>query len=399
MRSNLLGSRPRLRRVLPWALWGLVAVIAIPMAISQAGIGSSPAVVEARVAALSPMRTGHRLRVSQIFVKPGQHVKAGEMLAQMDATELECDIAVAQAKLAYVEIVAGWQQIRMLDDQTRTSHELAATAERAAIDVARIIAEAERDRSELVQLDANMALEQKLVGDQLASADRLKAMKLQQAALSKKVEEYRMAVSQARKSAAGSTKRLGEWRQGGDGAKAAQGTKGTKETKAATYAMAAATRQQSLQEDARAAAGELQRREIAHLELLRKFHEIRAPFDGIVGEILIRVGELSADPASPVVTLVEEASRTAIAYVRQDHATRIHQGDRAKLVARDLSGPPISGRVTALAPSMTEIPARFRRIPNLVEFGRNVYIALDAPAQLPNQAYDAVFRASSGGGI
>jgi hypothetical protein len=73
-------------------------------------------------------------------------------------------------------LVAGWQQLRMLDDRTRTSHELAFTAERAAVDVARIVAEAEHDRSELVQLDANMALEQKLVGDQLASADRLKSM-------------------------------------------------------------------------------------------------------------------------------------------------------------------------------------------------------------------------------
>jgi multidrug efflux pump subunit AcrA (membrane-fusion protein) len=203
---------------------------------------------------------------------------------------------------------------------------------------------------------------------------------LQRAALVKKVEEYKAAVARARKSASGSTQRLGQWQ------------KQVKDAKAIVAAERAA------QEDARAAAGELQRKEIVRLELLRKFHEIRAPFDGRVGDILLRVGELSADPASPVLTLVEEQSQQAIAYVRQDRAQSVHVGDLAKLVSRDLSSPPLNGRVVAIAPSVTEMPERFRRLPNMIEFGRNVYIQLDAPASLPNLAYDAVFNRSSGGG-
>jgi multidrug resistance efflux pump len=385
MRFSLLGTRPRLRRALPWALWALAAAIGIPLAISQAGIGSSPAIVEARVASLAPMRTDHRLRVSKILVVPGQRVKMGELLAQMDTAEIEADLAVAQAKLAYVEIIAGWQDMRMEDDRARTSHALAAMAERAAVDVARIVAEAERDRSELAQLEANLALEEKLVGDQLANADRLKAMRVQRAALAQKVEEYKTAVAQARKSASGSTQRLGEWRK--------VTKKGAKKEQTAALATT-----QAMQADARAAAGELQRKEIARLERLRGFHEIRAPFDGWVGEILLREGELSADPASPVITVVEEQSRKAIAYLRQNAAQQVQVGDRAKLVPRDLSGPALTGRVIALAPSMTELPLRFRKLPNLVEFGRNVYIALDAPASLPGLAYDAVFNRPRGGG-
>ncbi|HEX7498685.1 MAG TPA: biotin/lipoyl-binding protein [Polyangia bacterium] len=388
MRSNILGSQPRLRRILPWALWGLAAIIGLPMAISQAGIGSSPAIVEPHVALLSPMRTDHRLRISKILVQPGQSVKAGEVLVQMDTSELDADLAIAQAKLAYVEIMAGWKQIRMLDDRTRTSHELATTAERAAIDVARIIAEAERDRSELAQLETNLDLEQKLVNDQLAGADRLKAMKLQRAALAKKVQEYQAAVNQARKSASGSTKRLGDWRQ----------DKQNKQNKKGATPEVASTETQTLQSDVRAAAGTLQRQEIARLDFLRTYYQIRAPFDGRVGEILAHIGELSADPAIPLITVVQEQSQTAIAYLRQDGARKIHLGDLVKLVPRDLSGPPLKGRVTALSPSMTEMPVRFRRMPNLIEFGRNVYIALDTPIDLPGQAYDAVFNRPSGGG-
>jgi multidrug resistance efflux pump len=190
----------------------------------------------------------------------------------------------------------------------------------------------------------------------------------------------RLAVAQARKSASGSTRRLGEW------------SKDFKDTKATVPAT------DTLQSDARAAAGELQRREIARLELLRKYHDIRAPFDGRVGEILAQVGDLSADPGTPVITVIEEQSKIAIAYFAQSNAQKIHLGDIVRLVPRDLSGPHLTGRVTALAPDITEIPQRFRRVPTLHEYGRNAYIQLDAVANLPGQAFDAVFRRGGGGG-
>jgi multidrug resistance efflux pump len=376
MKSSFLSGSPVLRRWLPWAMWALAAGIAIPLGLSQAGVGSSPAAIDAHVASLSPMRTDHRLRVSKILVVPGQRVKAGELLVQMDTTEVDSDLAIAQAKLAYIEITAGWQQVRLLDAHARTTHALSSTAERAAVDVARIIAEAERDRAELSQLDVNLSAEQQLVGDQLTSSERLKAFKLQRAALSKKVSEYRQAVAQARKSASGSTRRLGEL---------------TKDSKADVPT-------NGVQSDVRTAARELQRQQILQLELLRKFHEIRAPFDGRVGEIFCRVGELSADPTSPVVTVVEEQSKTAIAYLAQSNAKKVRPGDTVRLVARDLASPALTGHVTAVAPSITELPIRFRRLPNVPEFGRNVYVELDAPADLPGQAFDAVFRHGTGGG-
>jgi hypothetical protein len=118
--------------------------------------------------------------------------------------------------------------------------------------------------------------------------------------------------------------------------------------------------------------------------------------DGRVGEILVHVGDLSSDPGTPVVTVVEEQSTVAIAYLAQSEAQRIRVGDTVRLVPRDLAGPSLSGHVTALAPNITEIPQRFRRVPTLHEFGRNIYIQLDAVASLPGQAFDAVFRHSGG---
>jgi multidrug resistance efflux pump len=99
-----------------------------------------------------------------------------------------------------------------------------------------------------------------------------------------------------------------------------------------------------------------------------------------------------------LVTVVEEQSKTAIAYLAQATAKKIRPGDTVRLVARDLAGPALTGHVTAVGPSITEMPIRFRHVPNVHEFGRNVYIELDAPADLPGQAFDAVFRHGAGGG-
>jgi hypothetical protein len=170
MRSNPLATRPRLRRALPWGLWGLAGIVGIPLALSYTGFGSSPAVIESRVANLAPIRTAHRLRITKVLVSPGQKVKKDDLLVQMDTAAIDADIAVAQAELAYVEILAGWKQVLLINDRARTSHDLAYAAERASSEAARMIAEAERDRSELAQLDLNLDAEARLVGDQLVNS-------------------------------------------------------------------------------------------------------------------------------------------------------------------------------------------------------------------------------------
>jgi multidrug resistance efflux pump len=391
MRSDLLGGHPKLRRLLPWALWGLAACIAVPMAISQAGIGSSPALIETREAVLAPIRTEHRLRIGKILVQPGQRVRAGDLLVQMDTAEIDAELAVAHAKLEYAEIVANWRQLRVRDERARTAHALATTAEHAAIESARIVTVAEHDRSELAQLDTNLALEETLVGERLASAERLKAMRLHHAALLKKVEAFKAAVAQARRSSMGAAERLGAWRQGAGGA--AGGV-----ADGARASGAASRTGPGIEDDARTAAGEVQRREIARLDVLRRQHEIRAPFDGRVAQIFAHEGELSPDPAIPIITVAEEESRTAVAYLTQSKANRVRPGDLVKLIPRDLSGPAHTGRVTGLSPGLTELPERFQRVPRLREYGRNAYIRLDTPASLPGLACDAVFRHESRGG-
>lgn len=375
MRSNFWATRPRLRRTVPWALWGLAGLIAVPLVMAQAGIGSSPAEIQTNVALLAPIRTAHRLWISKIHVEPGQAVKAGQLLVEMDHTMLDADLAVAEAKLAYVGLLATWQELRLTDGRARAKHALASGAESATLEAARIVAEAERDRSELSQLDVNMEAEQKLVTDQLAGSERLKAMRLQRAALAKKVQQYSAAVAAARRKASGASQRLAGWSKDGP----------VRQPPAAS------------QGDLHDRAVAVQQKEIDRLQSERSQYVVRAPFDGRVGQVLAQEGMMSADPAAPIVTVVRERPKVAIAYLSQSDASRVLVGDSVRLIARDAKTPQLTGRVTALAPSITEVPLRFRHFPHLPEFVRNAYIALDAPAELPGQAFDAVFDRKGGG--
>jgi multidrug resistance efflux pump len=328
-------------------------------------------VVEGRVAQLAAPRSRERVRVQKILVKPGQAVKAGQPLMQMDTAHIDAELALARAQMDYVQVDARWRSVRVRDSHSLASHELASTAERTAVDAARVVAEAERDRSALAEIDINLALEQRLVGDQLADSERLKALRVERAALARKVEEYHGAVAKVRQGASGSTRRLGAWQARNAGEPSAT--------------------------DLESLAIEVQREQIKLLELSRSQLEIRAPFDGRVAEVLATEGQFSADPGDPLITVAEDRSSAAIVYVNQGRAERISIGDRVKIIPREAAGPTLAGSVVALAPNMQEIPARFRHIPTVQEFVRNVYVHLDAPSTLPGVACDAVFSRSQGG--
>lgn len=378
MSSSLVLQQPTVRRFLPWGLWALALAVVLTLGFKTSGLGTSPAVLETRSVAVKAPRTKHRLKVEAVLVAPGESVKAGQVLARMDPSEVDADLAVERAKAQVLELQVASLRVKLHDDRARTADQLAFDAERASLELARIVSETERDRSELTQLDEALAQEQRLVTEKLANFERLNELKLKRAALSRKVEEYRATVEKARVSAGGTARRLDQWR------KMVLGT--SAESASHVLDQIAPAR----------AAAEAQRERVRREELFRSQLELKAPFDGRVGEVLLRPGDVAASVDQAVLTVVDDHPSTAIAYVDQRWANRIKIGDRAELIPRDRSGPPRVGQVTTLAPSIGELPVRFRHFPNVREYGRNVFIKLEAAASLPGQAFDVTFHPGSG---
>lgn len=378
MSSNLVIQQPAVRRFLPWGLWALALAVVLAFGFKTSGLGTSPAVLETRSVAVKCPRTKHRLKVEAVLVAPGDSVKAGQVLARMDPSEVDADLAVARAIAQELELQVASLRVKLHDDRARTADQLAFDAERSALELARVVSETERDRSELTQLDESLAQEQQLVREKLANFERLNELKLKRAALSRKVEEHRATVEKARAGADGSARRLDKWRR------AVLGTSAE-----------SASRVLDQLAPARAAA-EAQRERVRREELFRGQLELKAPFDGRIGEVFLRPGDVASSVDQAVLTVVDDRPSTAIAYVDQRWANRIKVGDRAELIPRDRSGPPRVGRVTAVAPSIGELPERFWHFPNMREYGRNVFIKLEAAASLPGQAFDVSFQAASG---
>lgn len=325
---------------------------------------------------LSCPRTPQRLRVESVLVSPGEAVAAGQVLARMDASEVDAELAAARLDLERLELEVVSLEIRRRDDRARATNQLEVQAERAVLELAQVSAEAQHDRSELSQLEALMLQEQGLVADRLADFERLEELKLRRAGLVAKLSDQQGAVEHARRGAAAAGRRLSDWR----GVPVAGASLPLREELAPAGAAVAA-----------------QRDHLRELEATRMRLELKAPFDGRVEQVLLHPGETAAADGI-VVTVVDDRPTRAVAYVDERMATHVHVGDRARLVPRDSSGPSVVGRVEALGPAIAELPARFSPFPAQRRYGRTVYIQLDAPASLPGQAFDASFRAESGGG-
>lgn len=343
MSSSWLRSAA-VRRGLPWALWALAAAAAVPLAWTATGFGGAPAVAEARRLTLGCPRTSRGLVVREVLVTPGQAVEAGQVLARMDPGELDVELAVARRRLEELEL----------------------TALKTSVDLGRLAADEQQERSELAQLEAAIAQESALASDRLTDLKYLTELKLRQAGLLARTRELEGAVSLARRGLVASTDRR---------------PPGGRPPGAAAPARAAA---------------EAQREEVRSLEALRDRLELRAPFAARVDAVLVRAGEVAS--GEQVIALVEERAATAVAWVDERWASRVQVGDRVRLVARDGAGPRIDGQITALGPSIAELPARLWPLPSQPRYGRAAYVDLERPAFLPGQALEATFLPARTGG-
>lgn len=361
------------RRWAPWAAWGIAAAAAVTMNFFGNDLGTAPAAARSRSVALtSPVA----LRLASLEVGPGQLVTEGQVVARLDATLVEGRLKVARALLAAAESKVSAKEVELRVGTGRVADKEATEAERAAVDLAALQADEQSDRAKLAQLDEQIERETRLVQGQLSSAAALNELKLARAAVSQTVQNYGVTLKRAQERHAAAARRAGEWR--GQGA-------------------AAPMADQRLQAQLAPVKAEVvyAREEVAALEKQLVALELRAPFAGRVGQVLLQPGE-TVRSDTPVLFIVDEQPRVVVAYVDQAWAGNVQLGDEVKLEAVDRAGTRRLGRVTAMGPGLVETPARFRAVERMT-YSREVHVLLDGDAGgvLPGQAFRADFRRGS----
>jgi multidrug resistance efflux pump len=273
-------------------------------------------------------------RVAAITVQPGMTVRAGDVVATMDDSQIRAELEVFRAEQ---------QRLKASAIAEEGDVQLLVTREESARDTA---------RSELRTLTAEYNRQQGLVAGGLANANRLSELQVRMTTLKQQIEGYSRTIDQIQS-------QLGE----GGSPEANQRLK-------------------------------VVERRIDWLELQQNDLVLRAPTNGRVSTVLRRTGEAVAS-FEPIVEIVDEYSDRVVVCLQETRGVRIAEHDRATLIPWNGSAT-IQGTVVAVGASIGQQSARCNTAGPLSGWGSQAFIQTDPGTQLtPGQRFSVSFTSPS----
>jgi membrane fusion protein (multidrug efflux system) len=291
-------------------------------------VSTEAAYVKADMAEVAPEVAG---RVRRVVVRDGETVKAGQVLVEIEDTELRQREKQTQAGVVAAEgqVVRGQASL----DQTRGRVAAGRRAAEAGLEAA---------RQQLLKAQAGLGYAE-------AQERRFAALLDQQAVPRSRWEEVHAGAEAARADLAAA-------RQAVVAAEAR-----VAEARAAELSIAEADAGLATSK----AAAEQARAALAQVEWARGRAEVRAPIDGVVARVFVRVGDF-APPGRPVVALYDPASRYVEARFEETRLPYVALGKRAEVRVDALPGLTLEGRVRRVAPAAAQ---EFALIPRDVTAG------------------------------
>jgi membrane fusion protein (multidrug efflux system) len=328
--------------------------------------GTDDAQVDAYITAVSARVAG---TVTAVHVVDNQQVKAGEVLVELDPTDL--DVALAQARAAVAQAEAAVAAENPTVAITQTSNAAAVQSAQSAAEAARTDADA--SQRELDQAQANDRLAQ----SQLHRANQLRA------GGSIAASEYDQRVTQAQVARAG----VAGARQRLLGRRAQLQSAQTRLRELGQNAPGQlAERRASV--EVRQANLEAAQARLRQAELNRSYARVIAPADGIAGRRSVNVGE-HIQPGQQLMALTQTQQLWVTANYRETQVQRMRAGQPVDLhvdaLSRDFRGevesfPGATGSRFSLFPPenasgnyvkvVQRLPVRVRLLPGQPELGR-----------------------------
>ena len=295
-------------------------------------------------------------RIESLRVTTGQTVAAGELLATLDARDVEARLQVARAELARAcaRIEAEREELRLADADRRAQaaarHGAWESDGRRLRGIAEGLATQQAtDQAELAVLAPQLERLTSLVERKLATADRVEELVQRRAVLEERIASRAGEIPRAHEE-------LVAW-----GALEPEGSSGVDLT--------ASLLPYELARQSEAA-------RVGELEVEREQCRLLAPAAGIVHAIAARPGEWRA-AGEEIARIGLPSGGRVEAWISESQVAAIAIGTGATLQARDVAGPLMAGRVELLSPLVEEIPPRLREQVDRIEWGRRVTIATD----------------------
>ena len=320
----------RIKLKWPFLVWLLAAVAAVALWLHTARIETYTGTVDAARIALAPVETAKLLSIE---TAPGRLVQPGDLLARMDASVLDGELAV--------------ERLQIRRQFERDVQQLEESIRDAAIRQA-------EDQAELAVLDTEIERLEGLLARNLVDAQTVSQTRARQRALRTACDLYpEMKAARERE--------LQEARR----------------------------RRQDMErfmEGSSTEAASAEQERIGLLRMRRERYELRAPVAATVSQLLRAAGDV-VPAGEPVLTLVSEGPRTVTAQVPEASAHRISPGARAWITTARFAGMGVSATAVAVGPEIISVAAPSGWLPSAEVRVRQVVFRPDEdPGLLPGES-------------
>lgn len=353
-----------MRRHVWWVPWWVLAVGCAPAAPSQPVATAQPVAVEVRavqrrtleevmeasgsVQAVATADVVAKIpgRVVRVTVDEGSRVRQGQVVVQLDSSDLEAQAAQARAN---------WEMARSRLVQARAGVRLAAETARHQVSQARAAVDAARAQVAAAQAQVQAAASQRARTE--ADLQRVQQLFGQGAIPAQQVDAVRAAAEAAR---AQHEAAQAQWQAAQDQLQAAEAALRLAQT---AFQQVAIRQREVEQAEAAVRQAEAALR-LARLQL--EHTRVRAPLDGEVVDRRIDPGEYAA-PGVPLLTVADVSTVRVDLAVSETRIRSVHIGQPVGITVDALPGRQFAGRVEGLSPAADPRTRSFLvkvRVPN-----------------------------------
>lgn len=355
-----------MHQVIGVAVWLAASAGALWLVRTDLGVTAAPAQMISQEFRVASAETS---RLHSIHVVVGQRVRTGEVLARLDTSILEREIAAGEARLRHVNAEPAAVEAQLESDgyETERRFEADVTAMQGEIESARLSRGLQE--AELASIRQEVTRQRGLVKEGLARTDRADELEVRARTLSEALAAWpaRLQGLSARCEAA--ERRLAEWRA---------------RHRLATAPDARTARLQPLKESVNE-----QQENLRVLRARLAAATILAPADGEVVSILARVGDVAMGGV-PFVVIHGGGVRALVAYVGE--RARLGPGVNALVRRRTAPYEEWHTKVQRISEPVVQLPPRFWQVPTVPQWGREVYLEIPQGARIDaGEAFDVRF--------
>lgn len=346
-----------LTRVAPAVIWAVTMGAVIYL---WTDVGSKGPIMGFAHSVQYKVESTERGRIVTLAVDVGQEVRAGQLIAALDPTDVDAEIGIQEAELGRLDAELGSARNRATERSATAAGRFDQAGDAATRDLGETEIELSVKAAELKAVTAQRKELSDLLSRGLITRKDLANTELRFARLSQEVKALRSTVKLSR-----------------------------------TQAGAARARRRALPVGAASLAGkslEAKKKVVEHrliqLRAQRKGLMLRTAMSGRVSEIMKHKGEVLL-PGQALATIVAKRADRVVACVYEKQAMEMRVGRKVTLFPRGWSNKTFKGHVMAVGPIVNQLPARCRPERRQIAWGRDMFIQLDEPSDLvPGLAFN-----------